>query len=59
MYLFLVSQANDLDMKGVTREEAVLFLLNMQDQLELIVQTRTDEYEKVVTNHLGDSFYIK
>lgn len=52
-------QANDLDLKGVTREEAVLFLLNVQDQVHLIVQNRREEYEQVLAGHLGDSFHIK
>lgn len=46
-------------MKGVTREEAVLFLLNVQDQVHLIVQNLQDEYEQVLANHIGDSFHIK
>lgn len=46
-------------MKGVTREEAVLFLLSLQDQIHLIVQHRRDEYEQIVASQRGDSFYIK
>lgn len=52
-------QVNDMDMKGVTREEAVLFLLSLQDQIDLIVQHRMDEYEQVVQSQRGDSFYVK
>ena len=48
-----------MDMKGVTREEAVLFLLSLQDQIDLIVQHRMDEYEQVVQSQRGDSFYVK
>jgi tight junction protein 1 len=29
-------QVNDMDMAGVTREEAVLYLLSLQDQIDLI-----------------------
>ena len=29
-----------MDMSGVTREEAVLYLLSLQDQIDLIVQYR-------------------
>lgn len=46
-------------MKGVTREEAVLFLLSLQDQIDLIVQYRKDEYEQIVASQRGDSFHIK
>lgn len=46
-------------MKGVTREEAVLFLLSLQDQIHLIVQHRRDEYEQIVASQRGDSFHIK
>ena len=48
-----------MDMKGVTREEAVLFLLSLQDQIDLIVQYRKDEYEQIVASQRGDSFHIK
>jgi tight junction protein 1 len=48
-----------MDMKGVTREEAVLFLLSLQDQIHLIVQHRRDQYEQIMNNQRGDSFHIK
>lgn len=35
-----------MDMKGVTREEAVLFLLSLQEQIDLIVQHRRQEYDR-------------
>ncbi|KAK6635505.1 hypothetical protein RUM44_000757 [Polyplax serrata] len=54
-----ILKVNDMDMKGVTREEAVLFLLSLQDQIDLIVQHRMDEYEQVVQSQRGDSFYVK
>ena len=52
-------QVNDMDMAGVTREEAVLFLLSLQDQIDLIAQYRKDEYDQIVQLQRGDSFYIK
>ena len=52
-------QVNDMDMKSVTREEAVLFLLSLQDQINLIAQYRRDEYDQIVSLQRGDSFYIK
>ncbi|XP_026679827.1 tight junction protein ZO-3-like [Diaphorina citri] len=53
-----ILKVNDMDMKGITREEAVLFLLSLQDQIHLIVQNRRDEYEHVVASQRGDSFHI-
>lgn len=52
-------KVNDMDMKGVTREEAVLFLLSLQEQIDLIVQHRRQEYEQIVASGKGDSFHIK
>lgn len=54
-----ILKVNDMDMKGVTREEAVLFLLSLQDQIHLIVQHRRDQYEQIMSNQRGDSFHIK
>ncbi|XP_030373869.1 tight junction protein ZO-1 isoform X10 [Scaptodrosophila lebanonensis] len=54
-----ILKVNDMDMHGVTREEAVLFLLSLQDRIDLIVQYCKEEYEEVVTNQRGDSFHIK
>lgn len=52
-------KVNDMDMNGVTREEAVLFLLSLQDRIDLIVQYCKEEYDSVVQNARGDSFHIK
>jgi len=41
-------QVNDMDMTGITREEAVLFLLSLQDRIELIVQYCKEEYDNIV-----------
>ncbi|XP_011188071.2 tight junction protein ZO-1 isoform X3 [Zeugodacus cucurbitae] len=54
-----ILKVNDMDMHGVTREEAVLFLLSLQDRIDLIVQFCKEEYDEVVTNQRGDSFHIK
>ena len=48
-----------MEMKGVTREEAVLYLLSLQDQIDLIVQHKKAEFDQLVANHQGDSFYIR
>ncbi|KAJ8688528.1 hypothetical protein QAD02_024323 [Eretmocerus hayati] len=54
-----ILKVNDMDMKGVTREEAVLFLLSLQEQIDLIVQHRRQEYEQIIASGKGDSFHIK
>ncbi|XP_012235452.1 tight junction protein ZO-3 isoform X2 [Linepithema humile] len=54
-----ILKINDMDMKGVTREEAVLFLLSLQEQIDLIVQHRRQEYDQIVASGRGDSFHIK
>ncbi|XP_018564782.1 tight junction protein ZO-1 isoform X4 [Anoplophora glabripennis] len=54
-----ILKVNDMDMNGVTREEAVLFLLSLQDRIELIVQFCKEEYDSIVASQKGDSFYIK
>lgn len=54
-----ILKVNDMDMVGVTREEAVLFLLSLQDRIDLIVQHCKEEYEMVVASQRGDSFHIK
>ncbi|XP_076392040.1 zonula occludens-like protein polychaetoid isoform X2 [Megachile rotundata] len=54
-----ILKINDMDMKGVTREEAVLFLLSLQEQIDLIVQHRRQEYDQVVASGKGDSFHVK
>uniref|UniRef100_A0A1I8NW97 Tight junction protein ZO-1 n=1 Tax=Stomoxys calcitrans TaxID=35570 RepID=A0A1I8NW97_STOCA len=54
-----ILKVNDMDMLGVTREEAVLFLLSLQDRIDLIVQYCKEEYDEVVNNQRGDSFHIK
>lgn len=54
-----ILKANNTDMRGVTREEAVLFLLSIQDKIDLIVQNRREEYDEIVASQKGDSFYIR
>ncbi|XP_055611442.1 tight junction protein ZO-1 isoform X3 [Uranotaenia lowii] len=54
-----ILKVNDMDMNGVTREEAVLFLLSLQDRIDLIVQYCKEEYDNVTQQQRGDSFHIK
>lgn len=48
-----------MDMNGVTREEAVLYLMSLQDQIDLIVQTRVNDYQHILNTQKGDLFYIR
>ncbi|RWS31853.1 tight junction protein ZO-1-like isoform X1 [Leptotrombidium deliense] len=54
-----ILKVNNMDMRGVTREEAVLYLLSIQDQIDLIVQYCKEMYDDIVANQKGDSFHIK
>jgi tight junction protein 1 len=54
-----ILKVNDMNMNGVTREEAVLFLLSLQDRIEIIAQFCKEEYDSVIQNQRGDSFHIK
>ncbi|OQV26205.1 Tight junction protein ZO-1 [Hypsibius exemplaris] len=54
-----ILKVNDKDMKGVTREEAVMYLLSLSDQIELVVQHRKQEFDYIIGNQIGDSFYIR
>ncbi|XP_053671073.1 tight junction protein ZO-1 [Anopheles nili] len=54
-----ILKVNDMDMNGVTREEAVLFLLSLQDRIDLIVQYCKEEFDNITAQQRGDSFHIK
>ncbi|XP_067130585.1 tight junction protein ZO-1-like isoform X2 [Centruroides vittatus] len=54
-----ILKVNDVDMRGVTREEAVHLLLSIHDDINLIVQYCKEEYEDVTANQKSDSFYIR
>lgn len=43
-----------MEMKGVTREEAVLFLLSLQERIDLIVQHSPDEYNAVASGQMRE-----
>lgn len=52
-------KVNNVKMKGVTREEAVLYLLSVHNQIDLLVQHCKSEYDEILLNQKGDSFYIR
>ncbi|XP_078360375.1 tight junction protein ZO-1-like isoform X2 [Oculina patagonica] len=53
-----VLMANDIDFKDITREEAVLILLSLGDEVNLLCKYRRQTYDKI-SKESGDSFYIK
>ncbi|XP_015793036.1 tight junction protein ZO-1 [Tetranychus urticae] len=52
-------KVNAKEMRGLTKEEAVIFLLSVQDQVDLIVQYCKEEYEEILATQKGDSFYVR
>ncbi|XP_047738388.1 tight junction protein ZO-2 [Hyalella azteca] len=54
-----VLKVNDMDLTNMTREDAVLYLMSQQDQIELLVQTRLFDYQQILASQKGDLFYIK
>ncbi|XP_041355918.1 tight junction protein ZO-1-like isoform X2 [Gigantopelta aegis] len=55
-----IVMANERDMLGLTREEAVSHLTSLEGQVTLIVQYRKEEYDRIMASmEAGDSFYIK
>ncbi|XP_064644896.1 tight junction protein ZO-1-like isoform X2 [Lineus longissimus] len=56
----LLLQVNNVDMRNNTREEAVLMLLGLESQVDLLVQYRREDYQRFITgSDFGDSFYIR
>ncbi|CAF4420704.1 unnamed protein product, partial [Adineta steineri] len=51
---------NNIDFTTLTREEAVLYLTNLKtSQVNMIVSNLPHEYEQLLTDVGGDSFYIR
>lgn len=48
-----------MDMKNVSREEALLYLMGEHEQLNFVVQQCSDEYERVLATQQGDAFYVR
>ncbi|CAB4012456.1 tight junction ZO-1-like isoform X3, partial [Paramuricea clavata] len=53
-----ILSANDIDFKDITREEAVLILLSLPEEVSLLVQYKKSVYDKSKDSP-GDSFYVK
>ncbi|CAF3453676.1 unnamed protein product [Rotaria sp. Silwood1] len=55
-----IFSVNNIDFTSLTREEAVLCLMNMKtSQVNMIVSNLQDEYEQLLSDIGGDSFYIR
>ena len=52
-------QVNGQNMAGYTREEAVLYLMSLTDSVEMTVQHRREEYDRVQAQQVQDNFYIR
>lgn len=54
-----ILKVNRTDLKGFTREDAVMYFLSVQDQVDLLVQHKKGEYESIVSSQKGDSFHVR
>nr|QRF78291.1 ZO1 [Terebratalia transversa] len=55
-----ILKVNDVDMKNLTREEAVLVLLSLTDQVNILARHSNNEYYRLLQNQeAGDSFHIR
>ncbi|XP_013406126.2 tight junction protein ZO-1-like isoform X4 [Lingula anatina] len=55
-----ILKVNDIDMRNMTREEAVLLLLSLHDQVNIVAQYRREDYDRILSGkENGDSFYIR
>ncbi|XP_059173109.1 tight junction protein ZO-1-like isoform X2 [Physella acuta] len=52
--------ANDKEITGLTREEAVSYLTSLVGEVTMVVQYRKEEYDRIMASHeAGDSFHIR
>ncbi|XP_055873849.1 tight junction protein ZO-1-like isoform X3 [Biomphalaria glabrata] len=52
--------ANDQEITGFTREEAVSYLTSLEGEVTMVVQYRKEEYDLIMASHeAGDSFFIR
>ncbi|XP_028850884.1 tight junction protein ZO-2b isoform X2 [Denticeps clupeoides] len=56
-----ILKVNNVDFRGIVREEAVLFLLEIPkgDDVTILAQNKSDVYEDVLVSGRGDSFFIR
>ncbi|CAI9739577.1 junction ZO-1 isoform X4 [Octopus vulgaris] len=55
-----ILKVNDVEITGMTREEAVTYLLSVDGQVSISVQHKKEEYDHIMASHeAGDSFFVK
>ncbi|XP_052785873.1 tight junction protein ZO-1-like isoform X7 [Mya arenaria] len=55
-----IMKANDKDIVGLTREEAVTYLTSLEGMVTLYVQYKKEDFDRIMSSHeAGDSFYIR
>ncbi|KAL4216328.1 Tight junction protein ZO-2 [Mactra antiquata] len=55
-----ILKANDKDIAGSTREEAVTYLTSLEGTVTLVVQYKKEDFDRIMTSHeAGDSFYVR
>uniref|UniRef100_H3CDB5 Tight junction protein 2a (zona occludens 2) n=1 Tax=Tetraodon nigroviridis TaxID=99883 RepID=H3CDB5_TETNG len=56
-----IMKVNNMDFRGMVREDAVLYLLEIPkgDDVTILVQSKPDVYEDILASGRGDSFYIR
>ncbi|XP_060788314.1 tight junction protein ZO-2 isoform X2 [Neoarius graeffei] len=56
-----IMKVNNVDFRGIIREEAVLFLLELPrgDSITILAQSKADVYEDILVSGRGDSFFIR
>ncbi|XP_061115389.1 tight junction protein ZO-2-like isoform X3 [Conger conger] len=56
-----IMKVNNVDFRGIVREEAVLFLLEIPkgDEVTILAQSKSDVYKDILTSGRGDSFFMR
>ncbi|KAJ8414958.1 hypothetical protein AAFF_G00024810 [Aldrovandia affinis] len=56
-----IMKVNNVDFRGIVREEAVLFLLEIPkgEEVTILAQSKSDVYKDILTSGRGDSFFIR
>ncbi|XP_048847783.1 tight junction protein ZO-2-like isoform X5 [Brienomyrus brachyistius] len=56
-----IMKVNNVDFRGLVREEAVLFLLEIPkgDTMTILAQSKSDVYKDILASGRGDSFFIR
>ncbi|XP_056002922.1 tight junction protein ZO-1-like isoform X20 [Ostrea edulis] len=55
-----ILKANDMEIPGMTREDAVTYLTSLEGRVSMVVQYKREEYDRIISSHeAGDSFFIR